>query len=63
VHDPITDIAAMKMVFPIAAQAAQTLGTDADLVDAAAGRDPEAARLPARRQGHAQDAEVAGRRR
>jgi hypothetical protein len=32
VHDPITDIAAMKMVFPIAVRAAQTLATDADLV-------------------------------
>ena len=32
VHDPITDIAAMKMVFPIAIEAAQTLGVDADLV-------------------------------
>jgi hypothetical protein len=32
VHDPITDIAAMKALFPIAVDAATKLGTDADLV-------------------------------
>ncbi len=32
VHDPITDISAMKMLFPIAVQAAQTLGIDPELV-------------------------------
>jgi hypothetical protein len=32
VHDPITDIAAMQTLFPIAIQAATLLGTDADLV-------------------------------
>lgn len=32
VHDPITDIAAMKALFPVAIDAAEELGTDADLV-------------------------------
>src|SRR3954447_13776648 len=32
VHDPITDISAMRMIFPITVQAAQTLGVDPDLV-------------------------------
>ena len=32
VHDPITDITAMKALFPIAVEAATELGTDADLV-------------------------------
>lgn len=32
VHDPTTDIAAMKAVFPAVATAAQTLGRDSDLV-------------------------------
>ena len=32
VHDPITDISAMKMLYPIAVQAAQTLGVDPALV-------------------------------
>jgi hypothetical protein len=32
VSDPVTDIAAMKALFPVVVQAAQTLGTDADLV-------------------------------
>jgi hypothetical protein len=32
VHDPITDISAMKMLFPIVVQAATKLGTDAELV-------------------------------
>lgn len=31
VHDPITDIAAMKMIFPIVIEAATKLGVDADL--------------------------------
>lgn len=43
VNDPTTDIAAMQSFFPVAVQAAQTLGTDADLVtrlNAAIGKIP-----------------------
>lgn len=43
VNDPTTDIAAMQSFFPVAVKAAQTLGTDADLVtrlDAAIGKVP-----------------------
>lgn len=43
VNDPATDIAAMQAFFPVAVQAAQTLGNDADLVsrlNAAIGKIP-----------------------
>ena len=43
VNDPTTDIAAMQSFFPVAVTAAQTLGTDADLVarlSAAIGKIP-----------------------
>ncbi|WP_331764594.1 ricin-type beta-trefoil lectin domain protein [Streptomyces anthocyanicus] len=33
VKDPVTDVAAMQALFPVVVSAAQTLGTDADLVE------------------------------
>jgi hypothetical protein len=41
VHDPITDIAAMKSLFPVAIQVAQLEGGDADLVSSLQAAIPE----------------------
>jgi hypothetical protein len=46
VHDPITDIAAMKMLYPIAIQAAQTLGVDPDMVTQLQGAIPQILDFP-----------------
>jgi hypothetical protein len=46
VHDPITDISAMKMLFPIAVQAADKLGVDADLVQRLQTAIPEILDFP-----------------
>ncbi|HZC73533.1 MAG TPA: LamG domain-containing protein [Jatrophihabitans sp.] len=46
VHDPITDIAAMKMIFPIVMKAANTLGVDADLVQRVQAAIPQILDFP-----------------
>jgi hypothetical protein len=46
VNDPTTDIAAMQAFFPVAAQAARTLGTDADLVNRLSAAIPKIPALP-----------------
>ncbi|MFJ2865592.1 glycosyl hydrolase family 95 catalytic domain-containing protein [Kitasatospora sp. NPDC087314] len=55
VTDPVTDIAAMRALFPVAVQAAQTLGTDAELVgrlNAAIPRIPPLPRTDTATQSH-----------
>jgi hypothetical protein len=46
VHDPITDISAMKMLFPIVVHAANTLGVDGDLVQRVQNAIPEIPEFP-----------------
>jgi hypothetical protein len=46
VHDPITDISAMKTIFPIVVQAATKLGVDADLVTRLQQAIPQLPDLP-----------------
>ncbi len=52
VHDPITDVAAMKSLFPVVVQAAATLGLDAALqtqLNTADHQDSATTRAPTRR--------------
>ncbi|OPG01800.1 hypothetical protein [Microbispora sp. GKU 823] len=46
VNDPIIDMAAMQALFPVTAQAAQTLGVDADLVTRLQAAIPKIRPLP-----------------
>jgi len=46
VNDPITDVAAMKALFPVVAQAATTLGQDVDLVSQLNAAIPKIRSLP-----------------
>ncbi|MFK2879204.1 glycosyl hydrolase family 95 catalytic domain-containing protein [Rhodanobacter hydrolyticus] len=51
VHDPTTDIAAMKAVFPVIIEAAQTLHTDAALVAELRGALPKIPAFPPQKSG------------
>ncbi|MBD8880336.1 glycoside hydrolase [Rhodanobacter sp. 7MK24] len=51
VHDPTTDIAAMKAVFPVIIEAAQTLHTDAALVAELRGALPKIPAFPLQKSG------------
>ena len=63
VTDPITDIAAMKALFPIVIEAATLLGQRRGAGHPAAGRDPEDPRLPAGRPATARRCSASARTR